>query len=161
MDVTSDPGFIDVHEQLALSLDGTRAGTAFDEFVGAHPPDGGTDARLRLKAPVWLPNLGAEIELRGDVIATFFPVRAKPAGATACATVTWYGGVDAPFPRLHGHLWVTPATADTSWLRFDGRYRRMPSTVRLAAPGESVIGHRIVLATARLLLREVAGALRR
>ena len=154
-----DVDFIDVHEHLVLGIDAVRAGAALDRYVAAHPPDGDGTGHLHLKAPVRLPNLGTEIELRSDVVVALHPGRSKPDGATSSANVTWSGCSDGPFPRLHGHLWVASAAPHTAWLRFDGRYRRMPSTVRLAAPGESVVGHRIVLATARLLLREVAAAI--
>ena len=144
--------FVDVHQQRVVAVDASRAGPALEAFVDAL----GTGS-LRLRAPVWLPNLGAAIELRDDVVVTL--IKTAREGATGCAGVTWFGSHDGPFPRLHGQLWLEPATTWTSTLRFDARYRQMPSTLRLSASAEGMIGHRIILATARLLLRDVANAL--
>lgn len=147
-----DGNFIEIHQQRVVALDASRAGRAFERFVEAL----GTGS-LRLKASVWLPNLGAAIELRDEIVVTL--VKTPREGATGCAGVTWFGSHDGPFPRLHGQLWVEPTSTWTSTLRFDARYRQMPSTLRLAAAAEGMIGHRIILATARLLLRDVAAAI--
>jgi len=147
-----DSDFIDIHQQRVLAIDASRAGAALGRYVEAL----GTGS-LRLKASVWLPNLGAAIELRDEVVATLLSGHRD--GATGCANVTWFGTHDGPFPRLHGQLWIAPASTWTSTLRFDARYRQMPSTLRLAAAAEGMIGHRIILATARVLLRDVAAAL--
>jgi hypothetical protein len=110
-----------------------------------------------VRAAVWLPNLGAAIQLRDEVVVTLVKVALE--GATACAGVTWFGSRNGPFPRLHGRLRIEPATTWTATLRFDARYRHMPATLRLSASAESIIGHRIILATARQLLRDVGVAL--
>ena len=141
--------FVDIHQQRVIALDASRAGRAFDRFVDAL----GTGS-LRLKASVWLPNLGAAIELRDEIVVTL--VKTAREGATGCAGVTWFGSHDGPFPRLHGQLWIESTSTWTCTLRFDARYRQMPSTLRLAAAAEGMVGHRIILATARLLLRNLA-----
>lgn len=148
-------GIVEIHEQRMLALDGARASTALERYVDALNATGGAGCLL-LKAPVLLPNLGAEIELCNGVTATFTPGPRQD--GMACAHVTWFASRTQAFP-LEGELRIVVATPQTAWLRFDARYRPMPSTMRLAAPAENVVGHRIVLATARRLLHDVAAAI--
>lgn len=148
-------GIVEIHEQRLLPLDGSRASHALERYVDALNAPGGAGS-LQLKAPVLLPNIGAEIELRNGVTATF--ATGQREDGMARTNVTWFASPTQAFP-LKGDLRIVPATSQTAWLRFDARYRPMPSTVRLAAPAENVVGHRIVLATARRLLHDVAAAI--
>lgn len=148
-------GIVEIHEQRMLPLDGSRATRALERYVDALNAIGGAGS-LQLKAPVLLPNIGAEIELRNGVTALLSAGQRED--GMASANVTWFASQAQAFP-LRGGLRIVPATPQTAWLRFDAQYCPMPSTVRLAAPAENVVGHRIVLATARRLLHDVAAAI--
>ena len=112
-----------------------------------------------LRAPVFLTSLAAEIVLSGATIARLGA--GGPAATGALVAVAWEPAGGGAFPRFSGNLWSEAETLCASWLRLEGDYESAPDRLRLSERGERAIGHRIALATAKLLLDDVAAAVTR
>ncbi len=108
-----------------------------------------TPVEIALRAPVRLGALGTDIELHDAIMAE---LRAPSAPEDGAILVTWRLPAGGVFPRFTGHMWAQADTAETSWLCLDGEYQRHEPTLRVAEPGEFLIGHRIAVATAKTLL---------
>lgn len=108
---------------------------------------------IELRAPVRLGALGTDIELHDAIVAE---LRAPSESGNDAVLVTWQLPAGGVFPRFAGYMWAQADTAETSWLCLDGEYQRREATLRVAEPGEFLIGHRIAVATAKSLLDAVA-----
>lgn len=149
---------MELHEKRILAMSAADAAHAVERYVRSHPTsDFNAAMTLRLQPRLKLPNIGTALEATGEIAAVL--QLEQTLDATVRLQVTWSGAAGTPFPRFHGTLSLEPSSATTSWLRLDGHYRGMRPTLRLAAPGESALGHRLVVATARLLLATVGSGI--
>ncbi len=112
-----------------------------------------------LRPSVRLPSLGADIVLADQTIASL--QRSVPPFDTSSLSVRWEPAGGTSFPTFEGRLWSDAETLCTTWLRLEGVYHTRDERLHLAERGESTIGHRIALATARDFLDELAASLER